>query len=199
MPNWKEMVTLNPKLGRNGSSERQNKKGWWFWTLKLEMSNGFECRNEWCNGSRCRNENVHWLWELNWNYDGPGCRNENAALNAELRMYNGFTRQMKNGSKHRTKDKQRLWMPNEEGDGFDIEMKMRLWTPKSETWLWTPNGKWIMALNAKWRRWWLWYRNENAAPNVKWKMDNHSECQMKKVMALISKWKCGSERQMENG
>ena len=36
------------------------------------------------------------------------------------------------------------------------------------------------------------------ALNAKRKMNNGSECQMKKVMALISKWKWGSERQTED-
>ena len=39
---------------------------------------------------------------------------------------------------------------------------------------------------------------ENVALNAKQKMNNSSKRQTKKVVALMSKWKCGSERQTED-
>ena len=58
---------------------------------------------------------------------------------------------------------------------LDVEMKMQLWTP---------NWGCTMASHVKWKM----------ALNIELKTNNDSKCQTKKVMALISKWKCGSER-----
>ena len=64
-------------------------------------------------------------------------------------------------------------------------------------WLWTPNGKWMMALNAKWD-----YSSEchnaNVATNLKWKMNNGYERQTEDT-TLNAKWEMnnGSEHQTE--
>ena len=84
-----------------------------------------------------------------------------------------------------------------------------LWTPKPKMrwwWLWMPRLKMLMALNAKTenangseRRDWDYdsgRRTETTALNAKRKMNSGSEHQMENEQRM-SKWKRGSERQME--
>ena len=99
-------------------------------------------------------------------------------LNAKLRMNNDSERQTENDFRYRTKDKQRLWMPN--------------WRYDSE------HQDDNVALNAEQKKQGSGGRNENVALNAKRKMNNDSERQTKKVVALMSKWKCTSECQTKD-
>ena len=158
MPEWVWKMALNAKTKKDGDSKGLKECAQWLWMpkwremvvdLDVEQKNRHENSECWTKDDFERQiENVNsehqlkvWLWNPNWKCDGSRCRNENTALN--------------------------------------VEMRLRIWTP---------NGKWTMALNAKTKTW-LWMS--------KW--DHDSERQMENEQWLwMSKWDYGSERQTKN-
>ena len=177
MPNWKGIVTSNAKLGRNGGFECQNKKGWWLWTLKLEIrlwtsklwnDDGSEHWTKNDEGSERHNwedgGSERWDWEMM------------VALNAE------------------TKKRWWLWTPKLRNDGgferrnwkvmvalnAETEKRWWLWMLKRRCGYERQNWEMMVALNAGTKkRWWLWMPNEKQtmALNAKMKMNNGFECQ----------------------
>ena len=180
-PNWKVMKALNAKTENNDGSERQSR----------ECDSEHQTRKWW------------WLWtprpKMWWGWPWtPILRSDN------------------DDSERRTKMWCWLWMSKLKSDDDDYERRtgntVMALNAKTEKrwWLWTPNWKAIMALNAKLKivmalnaktekRQWLWMpklksdddserqTKQNMAPNVG----------MNDVIALNAEWEYDSECQTE--
>ena len=85
-----------------------------------------------------------WLWMLRWRRDSER-RMEERHDDSECQT----KKKTNDGSKHQTKNEQRLWMPNGKY-GFEY------WTEGVAL---NAELKWTTALNGKRKMWWLWMSN----------------------------------------
>ena len=106
-------------------------------------------------------------------------------LKAELEMNDSF--------EHQTEDV-----------ALNAKLNMRLWTPelKSDGSSERQNWETMMALNGENKKWWwLWtskLRNDDGSKHLNWKQTMALNAKLKKVVALMLKWKCGSKCQTED-
>ena len=121
---------------------------------------------------------MQWLWTLNEEVDPNAERGyssecqmkRNMALNAEIKISNGFERQ------NETQPNAKCW--NEWRSGSERQMKKWIWTPSED-----------VALNTNWSETWLWTET---------KVGNGSERKYWEVMARNAEWGCGDGFERQN-